>query len=189
MDLELWEQIEPSGRIHASEFFNPERMSAKLVQAIGITRQAIGRPMRMSKAADGRIFHPNGDASDPGDGHAGASLHYFGIDHDESKRTGNLVPDPAEDGLAVDFDFAVADPDFLFELLMKLERVVLPFQPYRWTGIGAYPTWRLGRKANPGFHIDIRSLVHPNFMARWMRDGEGKYVPLDWKTWKRLFEM
>lgn len=189
MDLALWNQIEPSGKIKPAEFFRPERMAARLVQAIGITRQETDRVMRMSRSSSGAVFHPNGDAADPGDGHAGASLHYFGIDHVASKRTGAIVPDPAADGLAVDFDFASNDPDHLIDLYFRLERVQFPFAPYRWNGIGAYPFWKLGQKRNPGFHVDLRSLEHPDSGGRWIRDSEGRYIPFTWRNWKREFGM
>ena len=190
MDLALWKQVESSGKLRPEEFFAPERMSGRLVQGLGLTREATGRMMRMSRTADGRtIFHPNGDANEFGDGHASFSLHYFGIDHDASKREGVAVEDTTQYGLACDFDFAATDPNFLFELYLKLERVRFPFAPYRWTGIGAYAHWRLGRKANPGFHVDLRSLEHPNLDARWMREAGGKYVPLTWKAWKKEFRL
>jgi len=190
MDLSLWTEHEPSGRIHPGEFYNPERMAERLVIAIGTTRVFTKCAMRMSRSRDGtRVFHPNGDAAAFSDGHSGYSLHYFGIDHARSKIEDEMIEVPNADGLAVDFDFAAKDPNYLFDLYLKLERVKFDFPPYRWNGIGAYAHWRLGQKANPGFHVDLRSLDHPGSGARWMRTESGSYIPLTWKTWRREFKM
>ena len=188
MDLALWKEIEPSGKILPAEFQDPERMGARLVKGVGQTRLETGQMMRMTQSADGRkTYHPNGDANAIGIGHGTYSLHFFGMDHAASKIDGEIIAAPADDGQAVDFDFAVSDPNHLFELYLKLERIHFDFEPYRWTGIGAYPHWHLGRKPNPGFHIDLRSLDHPNVMGRWMRDAAGTYIPLTWKNWRKEF--
>jgi len=134
LDLALWDQIESSGKLAPEEYFAPERMSGRLVQAQGITRQETGRVMRVSRSRNGRsIFHPNGDACpfpqpDEQPTHGGFSLHYFGIDHDLSKRSNEPIESPTEDGLAQDFDFAVADPNFLFELYLKLVWIRFPLR-------------------------------------------------------------
>lgn len=181
MDLNLWNDIEPSGRVRPYEFSRPEHMAERQVVGLGITRIETGRVMRFTKDRAGRIYHPNGDAVPPNSkSHASRSLHKYGL-----KGT-------AAGALANDFDFATDDPNHLFELYLRILRVRFPFPPYRWTGIGVYADWTLDWKPNPGFHVDQRPEDHDTMRGRgqiqtWLR-VEGKYqYPLTWAAYRAAF--
>ena len=183
MDLTKWTTVEPSGMIHPYEFERPEHMGPRLVTALGITRMATGRYMRLTKSKSGRYFHPEGDAVSPDStSHAARSLHKYDLE------------DTLAGALAQDFDFGTANPDYLVELFFRVQAVRFEFAPYRWTGIGIYPHWKLGDRPNPGFHVDLRPMDHATLKDRvriqtWIRTESGSYVPFSWAGWKQESDM
>ncbi len=181
MDLERWRTVEPSGNVRAAEFFRPEHMAERQVAGLGITRIEAGRFMRFSRSTSGRVFHPEGDAVPPDAiSHAAASLHKYGL------------PATMDGALANDFDFGTDDPNYIFELYLRILKVRFDWPPFRWTGIGVYPDWKLGSEKNSGFHIDQRPLNHSTMKGRnqvqtWIQT-KGEYLfPLTWSRFREAF--
>ena len=159
-----------SGRVNPEEFSNPSQMDHLLVAALARIRLTLDAPMWFTLKG-GAPRHPNGDAVDPtATSHSDFSLHKYGIDHVASKRTWGLILLTDKKSLAVDFDTDAATDAFsLWQISQVLEKIELPFPPFRLGGIGLYPDWNV-----PGFHIDLRPQNHQSFGARWFR-LEGEY--------------
>lgn len=180
MDIERWNQVEPSGRIWPEEFERPEHLAINQVIGLGITRIATNRPMRFTKSRSGRVYHPQGDAIPPDAGsHASRSLHKWGL------------PETADGALATDFDFATGeDLDALVDLFIQVLSVRFSWAPFRWTGIGVYLDWRLGEDLNPGFHLDQRPITHSTMSAQrrvvtWLRIGGEYHYPFSWEKFQQ----
>jgi hypothetical protein len=140
--------------IDKSEFENPTELSQEIVDIAYDIRMRLGRPMFFTNTrTKGR--HPHGDAVPPNSrSHSKASLHKFGIDHNESARRGLVIPGSFR-GMALDFDIVTEDFFDFLDLYLQISGMGV-------SGVGIYPDWN-----NPGYHIDCRRPNHPGYLARW----------------------
>lgn len=63
-----------------------------------------------------------------------------------------------------------------FEGLTAIEQYMLAEQ-FNWGGLGFYPHWN-----QPGLHLDTRFVPPGEKAARWWRDADGIYQPVDLAT-------
>ena len=143
-----------NNQVTEKEFEFPQLIDPLTVNLVKLLRLEINKPFWFSKHR-----HPGGDARPWNDGNH-YSLHYTGIDHENSAIQKRAIPNNKFLCRALDFSVDCYDPVDFLNIATAIDHILVDVSPA--SGFGIYPNWN-----HPGFHVDTRKGHHPSAGARW----------------------